>query len=77
MAHMVMRAKDDCISELYLACRAYWMWSLQPGDPLSNILTDFSVGEPLALSPDVLNTASECCGGGRRTALQPRELEAP
>jgi hypothetical protein len=59
MAHMVMRAKDDCISELYLACRAYWMWSLQPGDPLGKILTDFSVGEPLALSPDVLKTASD------------------
>ena len=59
MAHMVMRAKDDCISELYLACRAYWMWSLQSGDPLAKILTDFSVGEPLALSPGVLSTASE------------------
>lgn len=59
LSRMVARATDDCIFELYRMSRAYWMWSLQPGDELAKQLKDIAADDPLAITPEVLASAAE------------------
>ena len=76
LGHMVDRAKDDCISELYLASRAYWFWSLKPGDELAKVLSDFSLGQPLALDAVMLNAAKSSIYEATATEIE-RRLSNP
>ena len=59
LSRMVRHATDDCINQLYLVSRAYWMWSLQAGDELASHLQEIGSGYPLAVTPDVLRSARE------------------
>lgn len=59
LARMEQHAVDDCLLDLYRVSRAYWMWSLQPGDELRKHLADIGNGDPLALSPDTLLSAAQ------------------
>lgn len=56
LTRMTVRAREDAIEQLYLASRAYSFWSLQADDKLAVELTDLGVGEPLALTPQALES---------------------
>jgi hypothetical protein len=80
LARMVTRATDACIRDLYDMSRAYWMWSLQPGDELATQLTDIAWPEgkddPLAITPDVLASAAAGLAGDYTTLFTRRLKDA-
>ena len=70
LGRIVNNAKAECIHQLYLVSRAYWFWSLNPDDQLSQVLSEVASGSELALTDTVLKDADTALYLNRQNEIE-------